>query len=186
MKPGDVIADRFEVQRLAGRGGMSAVYRCLDRVGGAVVAVKVLLDSFAQQPARFAREAQVLASLHHPNIVRYFAHGSTPDGQPWLAMEWLDGEDLAAHLSRRGITPSESVVLATRVASALAAIHARGVLHRDLKPGNLLLPEGDLSRVKLLDFGVARVDAPVGLTRTGVALGTPGYMAPSRLAATSP
>src|SRR5207302_1047317 len=95
--------------------------------------------------------------------------------------EWLEGEDLKQRLARTGLTAAESVALATRVAEALGAAHARGIVHRDVKPSNLYLPDGDLARVKVLDFGIARIlDGGQAQTRTGMLLGTPGYMAPEQ------
>src|SRR4051812_8016620 len=100
MKAGDVIAERFEIVRLAGQGGMGAVYRARDLRGGGVVALKVLHGHRLEQGARFAREAEVLAGLDHPGVVRYVAHGATTEGEAFLAMEWLEGEDLVDRLAR--------------------------------------------------------------------------------------
>jgi len=180
VTPGTVFADRFVVDRAAGSGGMGTVYRAHDRFEGGEVALKVLHGG-AQESERFLREARVLAELRHPAIVRYVAHGTTPAGQAWLAMEWLEGEDLADRLARGGLTPSDSVALVARAASALALAHARGVIHRDVKPSNLFLPGGRLQDAKVLDFGIARLAwATRAATRTGVLLGTPGYMAPEQ------
>jgi tetratricopeptide (TPR) repeat protein len=180
MRPGDVIADRFEIEGSAGSGGMGQVYRARDQRSGEVVALKVLLDAYSLQHGRFAREAQLLAELRHPGIVRYVAHGVTPTGEPYLAMEWLEGEDLASRLDRGVLTVEETVMLGTRVAEALAVVHARGIVHRDLKPSNLFLLERDIERVKVLDFGVARIGDATPMTTAGAALGTPGYMAPEQ------
>jgi eukaryotic-like serine/threonine-protein kinase len=180
MRPGDVIADRFEIEASAGAGGMGQVYRARDRRSGEVVALKVLLDAYSLQHGRFSREAQVLAELRHPGIVRYVAHGVTPTGEQYLAMEWLKGEDLASRLERGVLTVEETVELGRRVAEALSVVHARGVVHRDLKPGNLFLVERDIERVKVLDFGVARIGDATPMTTVGDALGTPGYMAPEQ------
>ncbi|MFO0602143.1 MAG: protein kinase [Polyangiales bacterium] len=181
VEPGDVIADRFVVEAPVGHGGMGAVFRARDRLTGDLAAVKVLRDDAARHFDRFVREARVLAELRHPGVVRYVAHGAAPGGA-WIAMEWLDGEDLAERLARGGLTVAETVALVGHVAAALAEVHARGVIHRDLKPRNLFLPGGDPRRVKLLDFGVARWDAAgVTLTGAGVTLGTPGYMAPEQV-----
>src|SRR6185369_5218253 len=184
MKPGDLVAGRFEIERLAGWGGMGDVYRAVDRLRGLPVALKVLHgEDHRESPfaaERFAREAETLAELTHPAIVKYIAHGRTPAGELYLAMEWLDGEDLGARLSRSGLGVAEAVMLATRVAEALGAAHARGVVHRDVKPSNLFLCDGRVDRVKVVDFGIARRDRALGATRTGVLLGTPGYMAPEQ------
>jgi predicted ATPase/predicted Ser/Thr protein kinase len=181
MTPGAVVADRFEIVRLAGAGGMGRVYRALDRLTGEPVALKVMHDARSREADRFAREARVLAELHHPGIVRYVAHGATPAGEPFLAMEWIDGEDLGQHLAHRRPSLGEVLALARRLAEALGAAHRQGVVHRDVKPSNVLLPGGDLGRARLLDFGIARLShgAPA-LTRTGRMLGTPGYMAPEQ------
>src|SRR5689334_15034563 len=105
MEVGTVVADRFEIEAVAGTGGMGTVYRARDRVAGIPAAVKVLhLEGRAAHVERFAREAELLAELTHPSIVRYLAHGRTARGELYLAMEWLEGEDLAARLSRTGVS----------------------------------------------------------------------------------
>ena len=181
MEPGDVVANRFELEELAGSGGMGLVYRARDRVDGSLVALKVLARADDDDAERFVREAVVLAGLEHPAIVRYVAHGRTPAGLAWLAMRWLVGEDLAQRLERGGLTLADSVALVARVADALSLAHARGVVHRDVKPSNLWLVDGRIDAVTVLDFGVARLrDAAHRSTRTGIALGTPGYMAPEQ------
>ena len=180
MKPGQLVEARFEIVRLAGSGGMGAVYLARDAASGDHVALKVLHVRGEQHAARFAREAEVLSELRHPGIVRYVGHGRTADGELWLAMEWLEGEDLAARLDRSRMTVGESVGLVLRAARALAEAHARGVVHRDIKPSNLFLSGRDLERVKLLDFGIARHRQVGPVTGTGMTLGTPGYMAPEQ------
>jgi eukaryotic-like serine/threonine-protein kinase len=183
VRPGDVIAERFEIERLGVSGGMGAVYRAHDRQHGETVAVKTLYRKRAEDVERFVREAEVLAALSHPGIVRYIAHGSSAEGELYLAMEWLDGEDLAARLLRGPLPAGESLALAAEVAGALAAAHARGVVHRDIKPSNVFLTGGAIEGVKILDFGVARLGAEARAgwsTRTGAMMGTPGYMAPEQ------
>ena len=180
MRQGRLIAGRFELERSAGQGGMGVVYRAHDRHTGGCVAVKVL-HGHLQDTARFEREARVLAALDHPAIVRHVAHGTTDDGSAYLAMEWLDGEDLAARLARGPMPIDEAVALALRVADALGLVHARGVVHRDIKPSNVFLPAGVVGEAKLLDFGIARSSAGSHVrTGTGMVLGTPGYMAPEQ------
>ncbi|NVB84602.1 MAG: protein kinase [Kofleriaceae bacterium] len=179
MKPGEVVESRFELERIAGSGGMGTVYRAIDRTSGSPVAFKVLRSASVDAAQRFAREVRILAGLRHPGIVRYIADGRTPDGEMWLAMEWLEGESLNQRLARGELTAAEAVDLVRRIAEALGAAHERGVIHRDLKPSNLFLADFDLERVKVLDFGVARV-ADASATRTGVMVGTPGYMAPEQ------
>jgi hypothetical protein len=179
MAPGTVLGGRFELERLAGEGGMGTVYRALDRATGQPAAVKVLLRS--ADAARFVREARLLEGVRHPAVVRYVGEGTTSDGAPYLVMEWLDGEELLTRLARARLTVEETVTLARRVLGALVELHARGVLHRDLKPSNLLLCGGRVEEVKLLDFGIAlRPDASRPITRTGTTIGTPGYMAPEQ------
>ncbi|WP_437668833.1 protein kinase domain-containing protein [Sorangium sp. So ce131] len=181
MQAGDVLGGRFEIVSRVAAGGMGAVYRALDRLSDEDVAVKVLLqDHGATDDERLSREAVVLADLSHPGVVRHVAHGRTPAGAPWLAMEWLEGEDLEQRLRRKPLEIDEAVALVERAAGALGAIHARGIVHRDLKPGNLFLVDRDPARVKLLDFGVARLAAITRMTQPGVVLGTPAYMAPEQ------
>ncbi len=158
---------------------MGCVYRALDRDRGEHVALKVFPGIRAQKARRTVREAEVLAELSHPGIVRYIAHGGT--GQDaYLAMEWLDGEDLDERLTRGPLTASEAVGLIRRSAAALAAAHARAIIHRDLKPSNLFLVGGALDHIKIVDFGIARIGAIGSITRTGAVIGTPGYIAPEQ------
>lgn len=182
LQPGDLVADRFRVDRQIGRGGMGAVYRAFDtRHDDAPLALKVLHDLESSSVARFHREASILARLAHPAIVQYLAHGLTPAGNPFLAMEWLEGEDLAARLKRGPLPPAEVVALALRVGSALGLAHGLGVVHRDLKPGNIHLEGGDVHRARVLDFGVALArSATLTLTATADVVGTPFYLAPEQ------
>ena len=176
-----VITERFEVEREVGTGGMGTVFRAIDRESGAPVALKVLQKQLHSETERFLLEARVLAQLQHPAIVRYIAHGVTTEGAPYIAMEWLDGEDLWARLQQRVFTVEETVLLARRLAEALASAHAQGIVHRDIKPSNIFLEHGEVGRVKLLDFGVARIlDLQRQLTMTGTFLGTPAYTAPEQ------
>ncbi|WP_437304258.1 serine/threonine-protein kinase [Sorangium sp. So ce388] len=181
MRPGEVIDRRFEIERVAASGGMGTVYRALDRVTGTPVALKLLGQPDRSAVHRFEHEARILAELDHPRIVRHVAHGVTPDGVPYLAMEWLDGESLAQRLTRQRLDLEESLALLRATAEALGAAHARGIVHRDVKPGNLLLVGGEVAGLKVLDFGIARMKRTIGaLTRTGSVMGTPGYMAPEQ------
>ncbi|HEY4119115.1 MAG TPA: serine/threonine-protein kinase, partial [Byssovorax sp.] len=181
MNPGDVVAERFEIERLAGTGGMGAVYRAKDRLSGEPVALKTLRADAGDFNRRFTREARVMMDLRHPAVVRYVAHGETSSGEQYLAMEWLEGKDLHARLREKGLTLTETLTMMTRVADALGAAHARGVIHRDIKPGNLFLVGDDCAKVKILDFGIAHQAAATRLaTRTGAMLGTPGYMSPEQ------
>ncbi len=170
------IAGRFELQRVVGAGGMGEVWLALDATTGERVALKRTHTN--ADLVRFVREAEVLASLDHPGIVRHVAHGEV-DGRGYLAMAWLDGEDLSARLKRGRLGVAASLDLVRRVAEALSVAHRRGVVHRDVKPANLFLAGGELAAVTVLDFGIARVEGAVR-TGTGTVIGTPGYMSPEQ------
>ena len=182
FEPGTVLAERFEIERRVSAGGMSAVYRATDRKLGGHVAVKILYGRDAEEHrARMYREARILEKLSHPGIVRYVGHGETPDDMPYLAMEWISGETLGKRLARIGLTMGESVRLVTRLAETLAVAHSKGIIHRDIKPGNLILRDLDVDRPTLIDFGIARMGLGASaITNTGVMLGTLGYMAPEQ------
>jgi len=180
MHPGEIVADRFVVEREVASGGMGTVHRAFDRVRETAVALKVMIGDEPSGAARFLREAELLSELDHPALVGYVAHGRT-DGGPFLAMEWLDGEDLATRLLRSPLSVDAAVACARRVAQALATLHRRGLVHRDVKPSNVFLVDGDPARAKLLDLGVARrIRETKALTGTGIAIGTPYYMAPEQ------
>lgn len=183
LTAGSVFASRFEIERLAGTGGMGSVYRAVDQLTLRWVALKII-HAHSSNPGdatRFIREAELLSELRHPGIVSYVAHGVTPQGQRFLAMEWLEGEDLAQRLLRGPLGLTDTRTLLYRVAESLAFAHQRGILHRDLKPTNLFLPGKDLEQVKILDFGIARrIEAARAITRTGMVIGTPEYMAPEQ------
>lgn len=170
--------ERFEVEALVGSGGWEWRF-ALAIWSMASLALKVLHRQSHIAIERFLREAEALAALAHPAIVRYVAHGATPQGEPYLAMEWLDGETLADRLARGAIGPTAAARLGSRVLQALAVAHARGIVHRDIKPSNLFLLPAELDQVKLLDFGIARgPHDDLQVTRPGTSLGTPLYMAP--------
>jgi tetratricopeptide (TPR) repeat protein len=164
---------------------MGIVARARDLQSGDDIAIKILhkLEPSAQDQERFAREAQVLATLRHPGIVSYVAHGQTPDGQHFLAMEWLTGEDLEQRLRRQRLTVGESLRLLRGVARALREVHDHELIHRDLKPSNLFLRDHDIEKVTLIDFGVARQEIHFNdhpLTQSGLVVGTPEFMAPEQ------
>ncbi|HLL01700.1 MAG TPA: protein kinase [Myxococcaceae bacterium] len=179
---GTVVAGRFTLHHPAGQGGMGVVYRAHDAVSGRTVALKLLhAHPSPEALSRFVREAEVLSGLHHPGIVAYVAHGAMRDGQPFLAMEWLEGENLAQRLVREPLPLGDTLRLLRRAAEVLAVAHERGIVHRDIKPSNLLLRGGRPEDVVLLDFGLARVAAASqAITRSTAVLGTLGYMAPEQ------
>ena len=185
LRPGSVFANRFVIDRIAGSGGMGTVYRAADQATGHTIALKLLhgRGSSKADTDRFLREAEILAALDHPAIVAHVAHGQTAEGDCYLAMEWLDGEDLAQRLERGAMSLSDTIALIRRIAETLTVLHERGIIHRDLKPRNLFLPGGDPAAVKILDFGIARRTLTLhSMTATGRLIGTPAYMAPEQVA----
>lgn len=174
----DKVADRFAVIGVAGRGGMGVVFRARDEHNGCEVALKVL-GSRSIKPVRFRREAEALARLEHPSVVRYVDHGNA-DGLDYLAMEWLEGETLRARLKREPLSVDEALILGARVAEGIAEAHRLGLIHRDLKPSNLILGHGKVTETKVIDFGLTRrAGFPTHWTGTNV-VGTPGYLAPEQ------
>lgn len=177
MEHGQVLEGRWRVDARVDAGGMGVVFRGTDLHDGTAVAIKALLGGDERERARFQREARALAELAHPAVVRYLDHGGTES--PWLVMEWLEGETLATRLERTGLTPPEAIAVARRLALGLAAAHRAGIVHRDVKPRNVMLPGGDVAQAKLIDFGIVHVEgASVELTRAGGFIGTPAYVAP--------
>lgn len=179
--------DRYEVLAQLGQGGFGAVYRARHAVLGTEVALKVLWPERAEDPEaveRFLREAKTAASIGSPHIVHVGDAGTTADGVVFLAMELLVGHDLERELTtRERLPPHEALDILRQVLVALGAAHRRGIVHRDLKPANVFLVPGPDGApfVKLLDFGVSKVKGQRSLTASGVALGTPQYMAPEQL-----
>jgi hypothetical protein len=158
---------------------MGDVYRCRDLETEGAAALKVIRK--VDDHSRFRREATILAALSHAAIVRYLAHGSTERGTPYLAMEWLEGEDLAKVLTGSALPIADCIELTRRVCGGLALAHHHGFVHRDIKPSNLFLCGGRVEELKLLDFGVAhRGFATQTSTRVGTMLGTVGYMSPEQ------
>ncbi|MFF8599517.1 serine/threonine-protein kinase [Streptomyces sp. NPDC015232] len=177
-----LVADRYQLQACVGRGGMGEVWRATDEVLGRDVAVKLMLGHEHDPSAaeRFRMEAQTAARLSHPHVVGVFDFG-TWDGKLYLVMELVSGDSLAGDRGRPVVLGAEQVAtVAAHAAAGLAAAHRQGVVHRDIKPGNLLM-DAD-GTVKLADFGIARfVDDPsAGLTTTGQIVGTGLYLAPER------
>ncbi|AKT41621.1 serine/threonine-protein kinase PknK [Chondromyces crocatus] len=196
--PGELVAGRFRLEREVGRGGVGTVYRAQDVVTRRPVAFKIItvtgVDAGEQQ--RLSREGQILSELDHPSIVRVVAFGTLEksahdpegrkleEGAAFVAMEWLEGEDLQARQRREQLSLHEALKVGRQVAGALAAAHEAGVVHRDIKPSNIIVqqgPEGAPLRVKLVDFGVAVASKDVLLTSdNGGVVGTPAYMAPEQ------
>jgi serine/threonine protein kinase/tetratricopeptide (TPR) repeat protein len=177
----DTFADRFRIEQEAGAGGMGTIYRAIDLHTNERIALKVLQRSEGRSAERFNQEAALLAELAHPAVVRYVDHGVTAAGEAYLAMEWLEGETLEERLLKGNVTLMETVRLGRRVLEGLAVAHRKGIIHRDIKPSNLFLPGGDLSQVKVLDFGIARrMFEAKRITLAGSTLGTPMYMSPEQ------
>jgi serine/threonine protein kinase len=162
-------------------GGMGTVYQAIDRESGSLIALKILHSRNTIEQARFDQEARVLAELSHPGIVRYFDHGVTPNGSPYIAMEWLEGETLEERLGRGKLGAAAAAHVARLVLEALAAAHACNIVHRDIKPGNIFLVGWKLTELRVLDFGIARrVFDDKRLTRKGSTVGTPLYTSPEQ------
>jgi len=186
LKQGVVLADRFVIERPVGRGGTSIIYKATDKVLERTVAVKLVLPQrFVDKNTliRFQREARAISRLDHPNIIKVLDFGITEPGDPYLVMEWLEGEPLSALIERQRFMSEERMIEVTKlVCNALAHAHERQVLHRDLKPSNIFLSKKDgVVEVKLLDFGVAKIlDVDQKLTDTGEVFGSPLYMSPEQ------
>ncbi|MFC4070174.1 serine/threonine-protein kinase [Actinoplanes subglobosus] len=179
MNTGDLIDGRFRLRGRLGAGGMSVVWRAHDEVLGRDVAVKVLSPALARDPARLAHirdEARAVARLRHPNIVEVYDYGEA-GSLPYLVMEVAEGRTLAQLLTAGALPWETAVVIVAQVAAALAAAHERDVVHRDVKPDNVVVSG---ARVKLLDFGISALSGDDDRT-TGYLLGTPAYLAPERL-----
>jgi len=179
---------RYRLARCIGRGGMGEVWRAQDRALRREVALKILSPEHGRHPsaiARFEREIQATSEVAHRNVVRIHDWGVTDDGVWYYAMDLLHGGDLLALVKRTGALPAALVVhLGIGAAAGLAEAHRRGVVHRDVKPGNMFVdaPDGEPQRILLLDFGIARVQEDSELTHPGAVMGTPGFMAPEVLA----
>ena len=180
-KESRVLGDRYELGSRLGKGGMATVFRGTDRLLGRTVAVKVLAAEFANDRKfveRFQREAQAAAGLNHPNVVSVFDIGSA-DGLHYIVMEFVEGRTLADIIREEGaLPPQRAAEIAVAVCRALSTAHEKGMVHRDVKPGNVLLTPDD--GVKVADFGIARVTAGEPLTATGSVMGTASYLSPEQ------
>lgn len=186
---GRVIDDRFELRRLVARGGTSGVFRARDRFTGETVAVKLLTgpDDGVQSISvrRFAREAEVIATLDHPNALPLIGHGLVDGRIPYIATEFLHGETLASMLTRGPLAPLLVLRILDQICDVLAEAHRRGIIHRDLKPENLNIepigePGGAWVLVRVFDFGLASWQIRGRLTMKGMLMGSPRYMAPEQ------
>jgi serine/threonine protein kinase len=179
---GEVIGGRYELEELVGSGGMSSVYRAHDQLLERKVALKILHERYGEDDEyveRFRREARAVAQLSHPNVVTVIDRGED-DGRQFIVFEYIDGENLKQVVEREGPLPLDKVIeLGLEIAQGLAFAHERGIVHRDVKPQNVLL-NGD-GKAKVTDFGIARtLDVEKGVTQTGTVLGTSDYIAPEQ------
>jgi eukaryotic-like serine/threonine-protein kinase len=177
---GELIAGRYELQELVGSGGMSNVFRAHDRLLERSVAIKILHEQFGRDDdyvERFRREARAVAQLAHPNIVTVIDRGEE-DGRQYIVFEYIEGENLKALVANGGLPVDEALGYTLQVAHALDFAHKRGLVHRDVKPQNVLL--NDEGQAKVTDFGIARSLDVQGVTQTGTVLGTSDYIAPEQ------
>jgi len=179
---GTVLGGRYKLDERIASGGMGDVWKGTDEVLGRTVAVKILLPSLLDEPGfaeRFRGEARTMATINHPGVVDVYDYGSDPQAGAYLVMEYVEGDALSRTLSKVGrLTPARTMALMAQTADALHAAHEKGIVHRDVKPGNLLVrPNGTLV---LTDFGIARSAAVGQLTQAGAVLGTASYISPEQ------
>ncbi|CAN5287616.1 hypothetical protein BH11MYX1_BH11MYX1_57070 [soil metagenome] len=184
LEPGQMLAGRYRVQRLLGKGGMGAVYLADDEVLHELVALKVISSAFATDEAaliaRFRREASSARKVSSPQVIRIHDLGEARPGLLYLSMEYFAGRTLTELIAQRGVVPLKDVEdILQQIGTGLEAAHEAGVIHRDLKPSNVLI--GERGAVKLIDFGLATTLVGENLTATGAILGTPHYMAPEQV-----
>jgi len=181
LEPGSMLGDRYEILQLLGQGGMGAVYKARDVELERLVALKLVRPDLASHPEilrRFKQELILAREVTHPNVIRIFDLGQA-SGVRYITMEYVEGRDLRALLHEKGnFTPEEAVPIFLQIAAALEAAHHAGVVHRDLKPQNILADKN--GRVYVMDFGVARSLETPGMTQTGALMGTPEYMSPEQ------
>ncbi|PYS34864.1 MAG: hypothetical protein DMG14_28465, partial [Acidobacteria bacterium] len=181
LPPGTILAGRYQIVDLLGVGGMGAVYKAFDRQLTRIVALKTILPEMASTPTalkRFKQEVLLAQSIVHKNVVRIFDIGE--DGPTkFITMDFIDGVDLKSLISERGkLPPAEAAGILRRVCQGLEAAHAAGVVHRDLKPQNIMIDKE--GHIVVMDFGIAHSGQSRGVTQTGSFLGTPEYMSPEQ------
>ena len=180
MSEGRVLAGRYELRRVIGRGGMAEVHAAYDHTLGREVAIKLLLERFREDEnftRRFQDEARHVARLNHPNLVAVYDTGAD-QGQPYIVMELVEGRSLQQAIAAGGLTEDRALEVVADVCSALSYAHERGLIHRDIKPGNILM--ADDGSVKVTDFGIARAVDNETVTRTAAVLGTAAYLSPEQ------
>ena len=178
FRSGGLVGSRYRLEGLAGSGGMAAVWLAHDTRLQRPVAIKVIADALVGNPAalaRFAHEARTHAGIQHPNLVRLYDYSVT-SAPPYLVMEFVNGCTLSLHLDRRAMTPAAIRTLATELLSAVACVHDHGILHRDIKCGNVLMD--DAGHARLTDFGLARFEHSPQITRANEVVGTLRFLAP--------
>jgi serine/threonine-protein kinase len=181
----------YHIAEVVGSGGMGIVYRAEQRILGRTVALKVIRPEIADSGdyrSRFLREVQLAAAVDHPNVVSVFDAGEQ-DGQLYLSMQWIDGQELGTLIHRQQqLAPQRTVLIGIQLAEALQAVHDGGLVHRDIKPSNVLVRDiSGRDHAYLTDFGIAKApDAHDGLTRTGWTIGTPGYLSPEQIRGEQP
>src|SRR6266404_4219992 len=181
LEPGAVMTDRYEIIALLGQGGMGAVYKARDTELDRIVALKLIRPELAKNPEvlrRFKQELILARQVTHKNVIRIFDLGQA-DGFKFITMDFVEGQDLRAVLLERGkLAPEQAARIMLQICRALEAAHGEGVIHRDLKPQNIMLDAS--GRVYVMDFGIARSAYLPGMTQTGALIGTPEYMSPEQ------
>jgi serine/threonine protein kinase len=178
--PERIVADRYRLGVLLGRGGTAEVWRAEDEALGRSVALKLVTVQTDESSARAGDEARLLAKLSHPSLVPVYDAGTDEQGRPWVVMELVEGETLSDTIGDGPIPSERTAVIGSSMAQALAYVHGQGLVHRDVKPGNVLM--GNDGRVRLTDFGIARLVDAARVTSTGMMVGTASYLAPEQVA----